>query len=245
MRPQPSNPRRASRRGRGLTARGFTLMIMGGPGRVPGVSTCPTGCGPCSAGWLGVMLEAAWFGFQSAAATTGASRSTTRSARSPAGKLRLRRASRPCRARNRPARARRRARTGPWCRAPRPWRRARAPLALSASMGTPAMRKNGRHHRRGSLHPRLRRRAAQRRGLQPRRRQGQFLQHPRSVRARGADVGAAAALHVRRDQPGRRPHLLLQRPQKDASHYPGWDITVSLEQTIAQIVEAWQQKLVS
>ena len=27
-------------------------------------------------------------------------------------------------------------------------------------------------------------------------------------------------------------------------HYPGWDLTVTLEQTIAQIVEAWQHKLV-
>jgi CDP-paratose 2-epimerase len=32
---------------------------------------------------------------------------------------------------------------------------------------------------------------------------------------------------------------------KMRAHYPGWDITVSLEQTIAEIVEAWQQKLVS
>jgi CDP-paratose 2-epimerase len=28
-------------------------------------------------------------------------------------------------------------------------------------------------------------------------------------------------------------------------HYPGWEITVSLRETIAQIVEAWQQKLVT
>src|SRR5215203_2373953 len=33
--------------------------------------------------------------------------------------------------------------------------------------------------------------------------------------------------------------------RKMRAHYPGWDITVSLEETIAQIVEAWQQKLVS
>ena len=32
---------------------------------------------------------------------------------------------------------------------------------------------------------------------------------------------------------------------KMRAHYPGWNITVSLERTIAQIVEAWQQKLVS
>jgi CDP-paratose 2-epimerase len=28
-------------------------------------------------------------------------------------------------------------------------------------------------------------------------------------------------------------------------HYPAWDISVSLVQTIAQIVETWQHKLVS
>jgi CDP-paratose 2-epimerase len=32
---------------------------------------------------------------------------------------------------------------------------------------------------------------------------------------------------------------------KMRDHYPAWDITISLEQTIEQIVEAWQQKLVS
>ncbi len=32
---------------------------------------------------------------------------------------------------------------------------------------------------------------------------------------------------------------------KMQTHYPGWNITVSLEQTVAQIVEAWQRKLVS
>ena len=33
--------------------------------------------------------------------------------------------------------------------------------------------------------------------------------------------------------------------RKMRDHYPGWDITAGLEQTIAQIVEAWQHKLVS
>ena len=32
---------------------------------------------------------------------------------------------------------------------------------------------------------------------------------------------------------------------KMRGHYPGWDITITLEQTIREIVEAWQQKLVS
>ncbi len=33
--------------------------------------------------------------------------------------------------------------------------------------------------------------------------------------------------------------------RKIRDHYPGWSLTVSLNQTIAQIVEAWQHKLVS
>jgi CDP-paratose 2-epimerase len=33
--------------------------------------------------------------------------------------------------------------------------------------------------------------------------------------------------------------------RKMRAHYPSWDITVSLDDTIAQIVEAWQQKLAS
>jgi CDP-paratose 2-epimerase len=33
--------------------------------------------------------------------------------------------------------------------------------------------------------------------------------------------------------------------RKMRTHYPRWNLTVSLEQTIAQIVEAWQQKLVT
>ncbi len=51
---------------------------------------------------------------------------------------------------------------------------------------------------------------------------------------------------LRRDEPRRRSHLLLQRPRARCGRtIPAWDITISLEQTIAQIVEAWQQKLVS
>jgi CDP-paratose 2-epimerase len=33
--------------------------------------------------------------------------------------------------------------------------------------------------------------------------------------------------------------------RKMRAHYPRWDLTVTLEQTMAQIVDAWQQKLVS
>jgi CDP-paratose 2-epimerase len=29
------------------------------------------------------------------------------------------------------------------------------------------------------------------------------------------------------------------------THYPRWDLSVTLEQTIAQIVDAWQKKLAS
>jgi CDP-paratose 2-epimerase len=30
---------------------------------------------------------------------------------------------------------------------------------------------------------------------------------------------------------------------KAKAHYPGWDITVSLQQTLQEMVEAWQQRL--
>jgi CDP-paratose 2-epimerase len=30
--------------------------------------------------------------------------------------------------------------------------------------------------------------------------------------------------------------------RKMKSHYPGWDITISLEETIRQIVEAWKTR---
>ena len=71
--------------------------------------------------------------------------------------------------------------------------------------------------RRRSLHPCIRRESALRRGLQPRRRQGKFVLDPRSVLARRALFGQAAAIHLRRDEPRRRPHLLLQRPSQDAA----------------------------
>ena len=31
--------------------------------------------------------------------------------------------------------------------------------------------------------------------------------------------------------------------RKMREHYPHWDITISLEETIKQIVESWQQRL--
>jgi hypothetical protein len=59
------------------SSRGFTLMIMGGPGRVPRRLYVPHWlCAVLLIGWLVVMVAAAWFGFQSAAATTGASATT-------------------------------------------------------------------------------------------------------------------------------------------------------------------------
>ena len=90
------------------------------------------------------------------------------------------------------------------------------------------------------------RRAAQRRGLQPRRRQGQFLQHSRGVRpGRAAHRQAAAATPTSRPTAIGDHICYYSDLRKMRAHYPGWDLTVSLEQTIAQIVEAWQHKLVS
>lgn len=65
-------------------ARGFTLMILGGPGRAPRRFYVPLwACGVFLLMWLGVMLSAAWMGFQSAAATTGASATTAAVAGAP------------------------------------------------------------------------------------------------------------------------------------------------------------------
>ncbi|MFT3925915.1 MAG: hypothetical protein QM778_25455 [Myxococcales bacterium] len=65
------------------SSRGFTLMIMGGPGRVPRRFFVPHWvCASLLVGWLSVLALAAWYGFQltpnqrsqsPAAATTGAS----------------------------------------------------------------------------------------------------------------------------------------------------------------------------
>ena len=53
------------------------------------------------------------------------------------------------------------------------------------------------------------RRAAQRRGLQPRRRQGEHLLDPRSVQIAEQLTGRRRRSHLRRSEPHRRPHLLL------------------------------------
>ena len=66
-----------------------------------------------------------------------------------------------------------------------------------------------------------------RRGLQPRRRQGQLLLDPRGVRTGRGAQRQEAGLHLRGPEPHRRPHLLLQRPAQDEGPLPGWDITKS------------------
>ena len=100
--------------------------------------------------------------------------------------------------------------------------------------------------RRGAFHPRLRRRSPQRRGLQPWRRQSQFLQHARSVlrwwsRSRGS---GSDSHYVDTNRIG--DHICYYSDlRKMRAHYPGWNITVSLHQTVNEIVAAWRQKLVS
>ena len=70
--------------------------------------------------------------------------------------------------------------------------------------------------------------------------------HPRGVRAGRAAHRPAAAHTLRRRRTAIGDHICYYSDlRKMRAHYPGWDITVSLEQTIAQIVEAWQHKLVS
>ena len=66
------------------------------------------------------------------------------------------------------------------------------------------------------------------RGVQPGRRKGEFLLDSGGVRAGAGDHRAAAALYVRRGEPRRRPHLLLQRPAQDRSALPGLGITKPL-----------------
>src|SRR6478735_8130003 len=79
MRPQPSKPDLGSLAdpSAAASARGFTVMILGGPGRAPRRIYVPYwACTVFVLAWLIVLVGAAWFGFQSAAATTGASATT-------------------------------------------------------------------------------------------------------------------------------------------------------------------------
>lgn len=47
------------------SSRGFTLMIVGGPGQAPRRLFVPHWlCASLLVAWLGVLLLAAWFGFQ-------------------------------------------------------------------------------------------------------------------------------------------------------------------------------------
>ena len=59
------------------------------------------------------------------------------------------------------------------------------------------------------------------RGLQPRRRQGELLQHSRGLQDHGALHRPAPGLLLRRGEPDRRPHRLLQRPAQDEGPLPG------------------------
>ena len=79
---------------------------------------------------------------------------------------------------------------------------------------------------------------AERRGLQPRRGQEQLLLDPRGVRPGRADFRQGPALQLRGREPDGRPYLLHQRSVEDAGALSAWDITVSLEDTIGQIVAA-------
>ena len=82
-----------------------------------------------------------------------------------------------------------------------------------------------------------------RRGLQPRRRQGQQHLDPRGLQARGVLHREGAGVHLRGPEPDRRPHLLLLRPAEDPQRtIPKWDITQSLAETVRQIVESWRRR---
>ena len=63
--------------------------------------------------------------------------------------------------------------------------------------------------------------AAGRRGLQPRRRQVEFVLDPRGVRSGRVDHAAATGAQLRRRSAPRRPHLLLQRSAQDEGALPG------------------------
>lgn len=59
-------------------------------------------------------------------------------------------------------------------------------------------------------------------------------------------LSGKAQIHTYVDQNRIGDHIVYYSDlQKMRSHYPGWDITVSLEETIRQIVDAWRAKLAS
>jgi CDP-paratose 2-epimerase len=97
--------------------------------------------------------------------------------------------------------------------------------------------------RRRPLHGRVRRRAAGRRGVQPRRRQGQLLLHPRGLRDRGKVLRAGSRCTPTSTRTAPATTSATTRDlRKMRAHYPAWDITQSLEETIRQIVEAWRKR---
>ena len=80
------------------------------------------------------------------------------------------------------------------------------------------------------------------RGLQSRRRQGQLVLDPRGLQDRGKIHRQGAGAHLRRGEPRRRPHLLLQRPAQNARALPELGHHRSLEETIGEIVAAWRRR---
>ena len=82
------------------------------------------------------------------------------------------------------------------------------------------------------------------RGLQSGRRQGQLLLDPGGVRAGGEDSRGKPMRHTYVDENRIGDHICYYSDlRKMQAHYPGWDITKSLEQTIAEIVESWHRRL--
>ena len=98
--------------------------------------------------------------------------------------------------------------------------------------------------RRRPLHPRIRRASPLRRGLQPRRRQGQFvLASSKRSRSSSAVSGKPQRYTYVETNRDRRPHLLLQRPSQDAAPLSAAGTSRSRSSsTIGQIVEAWQRQ---
>ena len=100
------------------------------------------------------------------------------------------------------------------------------------------------HPRRGRRRVRLRvlEDAASRRGLQPRRRQGEFVLDSRGVRSRGLHHPSSAGPFLRRRSAARRPHLLLQRPAEDPCALSGLGHHQIVDDTVREIVETWSAR---
>ena len=96
--------------------------------------------------------------------------------------------------------------------------------------------------RRRAVHPRVLRRRRGRRGLQHRRRPGQQLLDPRSLRAAAALSGKKMDYeYVDKNREG--DHICyISDLSKMRQHYPGWDITKSLDDIFDEIVASWSQR---